>query len=252
MARLAALLLSATAAWAGAAEGRAALDKKDYATALKEFTAAAEAGDAEAHYQVGEIHRRGLGVRANPRLAVKSFEAGAALGHKGAAGELGIHLWKSKKRDLVVIQLREGADGGHMRSQYWLAMLDHKGAMEVDLTDGRRHELFLKAAEQKAPLGGEYLAQHFLALANLKFERYAESYAWAKVGSTTKNAWPVTSKIIQKLYENYAKSLKDLVKGAKKYTPPDQIKQGKALAKEYTQQIKATLKAGRPWEEPDV
>ncbi len=47
------LSLLATPAWAGFAEGVAAYERGDYATALREWRPLAEQGDAEAQYNLG-------------------------------------------------------------------------------------------------------------------------------------------------------------------------------------------------------
>ena len=43
-------------------KGLAAYDADDFAAALKEFTPLAEAGDAYAQYNLGQVYRRGQGV----------------------------------------------------------------------------------------------------------------------------------------------------------------------------------------------
>ncbi len=49
-------------AWAGFAEGLAAYERGDYATALREFRPLAEQGDATAQSVLGNIYGEGLGV----------------------------------------------------------------------------------------------------------------------------------------------------------------------------------------------
>ena len=57
------VILGLTApAWAGFAEGLAAFDRGDYATALREFRPLAEQGTAEAQYNLGVMYGNGLGV----------------------------------------------------------------------------------------------------------------------------------------------------------------------------------------------
>lgn len=322
--RFAAVGLIVAAATAGTPEGKAALERGDYDRARSEFTTAAEAGEAEAQFQLGEMFRRGLGVRANPRLAKSWYERASGQGHGAAAGELGILLWKAKKRDLAAALLRKGADAGHVRAMYVLAMLDYRGN-DVGIGDQERWKLFRRAAEgghpdaqatyasalkrgkidgnkriedaeqwyrkaavqghpgahtgvglcmferskvpgggtnitaqrealdwvRKGALRGDYLAQHFLALARLKMGNYAEAYAWTKIGSRPRNAWPAGSPAIKKLYKGYAESLKDVMKKVRRYTSPEQEKEGKRLAKQYLEQIKAHMKKGLPWEDPD-
>ncbi|MHC4550804.1 MAG: tetratricopeptide repeat protein [Planctomycetota bacterium] len=171
--------LLAVAALGGTPEGQAALEKGDYKLALKEFTAAAEAGDAEAQYQAGEIFRRGLGLRANPRMAAKWYEQALAQGHKGAAGELGIQLWNAKKRTRAVELIRQGADAGHARAAYTLAVLSYRGAKGVEkLSPEEMYALFKTAAEQGHP---DAQAKYASGLERAKIsgkKDYAEAAKW--------------------------------------------------------------------------
>ncbi len=48
-------------AWAGVDEGVAALKRRDYATALREWRPLAEQGDAKAQSNLGLMDERGLG-----------------------------------------------------------------------------------------------------------------------------------------------------------------------------------------------
>ncbi len=149
------LVLAAIAA-AGTAEGKAALTKGDFATALKEFKAASESGDdsesgdKEAQFQLAEMYRLGRGTRTNTRTAAKWYERARAQGHAGATGEIGIALWdRKRKRKEAVAMIDEGARAGHARPAYYLAYLGYSGANR--LTDERMYELFKTAAEQGHP-----------------------------------------------------------------------------------------------------
>jgi len=66
-----------------------AYDQADYKTALRVWLAAAEAGDADAQNNVGEIFERGLGTEPNYEAAALWFERAAQQGHKGAQFNLG-------------------------------------------------------------------------------------------------------------------------------------------------------------------
>lgn len=151
-------LLAALAA-AGTPEGKAALEKKDYAAARKEFAPAAESGDAEAQFLLGEIYRRGLGVGENPRIAAKWYAAAAKQGRADAAGELGILYWKARKKKDAIAQLKVGAKAKHVRAMYALAILDYRGH-DVGIEDDRRLELFRLAAEGGHPDAQAKYAHH--------------------------------------------------------------------------------------------
>ena len=320
--RIATLGLLITCATAGTAEGKAALEVKDYAVARKELEPPAEAGDAEAQFLLGEIYRRGLGVSASPRMAQKWYAPAAAQGHGGAAGELGILYWKARKKEQALEFLRAGAKANHVRAMYTLAILDYRGA-EVGLNEKERNDLFLRAAKgghpdaqakhahnlrfgkldgekdldeaekwyrkaaaqghphahagvaacrfshydqgdgsynmtakdqafdwyNKAALLGDYQSQHWLTFYYGVQLRNAQSHAWGTIASTTKNAWPATSPVIKKVYKKWSKGIKDYLKKTKKYKKPEDVREGKQLAKQYLKQIRANLKKPLPWED---
>lgn len=66
-----------------------AFDRADYKTALKIWMPAAEAGDAEAQANVGEIFERGLGSEPNYEAAIVWYEKAASQGNARAQFNLG-------------------------------------------------------------------------------------------------------------------------------------------------------------------
>jgi TPR repeat protein len=58
---------------------------QDYAEALRLFTLAAEAGDADAQFSLGLMYETGVGVEANPEEALKWYGLAAAQGDLDAA-----------------------------------------------------------------------------------------------------------------------------------------------------------------------
>lgn len=66
-----------------------AYDRADYKTALNVWLASAEAGDAEAQANVGEIFERGLGGEPNYEMAVVWYQKSADQGNKRALFNLG-------------------------------------------------------------------------------------------------------------------------------------------------------------------
>ena len=63
--------------------------KGNYKDAFRDFTRAAEGGDANAHILLGIMHRRGLGTPKDLRLAKENYQRAADLGKHFAAAELG-------------------------------------------------------------------------------------------------------------------------------------------------------------------
>ena len=71
---------TATTAKADFAAGVVAYEKADFITALKEWTAAAETGDAKAQYNLGVLHDEGKGVDLDHSAAVKWWSMAAKNG----------------------------------------------------------------------------------------------------------------------------------------------------------------------------
>ena len=69
--------------------GNAAFDAKDYETAAKHFKSAAEHGNAEAQFKLGECYASGNGVEASASEAVKWYRKAAEQGHAEAQYNLG-------------------------------------------------------------------------------------------------------------------------------------------------------------------
>jgi localization factor PodJL len=77
-----------TAAGPAAAEYDAALyafNRSDYATAARQFEAAARDGDSDAQYWLGRIYADGLGRPRDPVTAYGWFDRAAAQGHHDAS-----------------------------------------------------------------------------------------------------------------------------------------------------------------------
>src|SRR5882724_116725 len=66
-----------------------AYDRADYKSALRVWMAAAEAGDADAQNNVGEIYERGLGGKPNFEVAVIWYQKAADQGYARALFNLG-------------------------------------------------------------------------------------------------------------------------------------------------------------------
>lgn len=71
------------------ADGLAAYDGGDYATAATIWRALAEAGDADAQTALAGLYRQGLGVAADLALARQWYRAAARQGHRAAQLNLG-------------------------------------------------------------------------------------------------------------------------------------------------------------------
>jgi TPR repeat protein len=83
-------LLLPLAAQAGLDEGVAAYTAGDYATAVTEFRALAEQGNAEGQYFLGFLYHNGFGVKTSQPEALKWFEKAAAQGEQRSQYYAGI------------------------------------------------------------------------------------------------------------------------------------------------------------------
>ena len=82
--------LSAFTSWAGDfQEGVNAYDSGDYTTALKEFAALAEQGDADAQFNLALMYTNGHGVPQDYKQAVKWYTKAAEQGDAEAQYNLG-------------------------------------------------------------------------------------------------------------------------------------------------------------------
>ncbi|MEJ0047355.1 MAG: serine/threonine-protein kinase [Rhodospirillales bacterium] len=73
----------------GLAAANQAYEQKDFATALRRYTEAAQAGDAQAQYQVGYMYQLGQGVTADPATALQWYRKSADQNFANAQGQIG-------------------------------------------------------------------------------------------------------------------------------------------------------------------
>jgi TPR repeat protein len=83
------ILLGMVPAWADTAAGREAFKNKDYAKAFREWKAAADAGQAEAQFDLGVLYAQGLGVRRDITEAARWYRQAAEQGNAEAEFALG-------------------------------------------------------------------------------------------------------------------------------------------------------------------
>ena len=125
------LLLISTAAVAGLKEGYAALIRKDYATAAKEYRPLAERGDAEAQYRIGRMYEFGNGYPEDKAQGIAWIRKAAAQGHADAEQELGVVYATgdgvAQDDEQAVAWFRKAAEHGDATAQYNLGLLYAKG-----------------------------------------------------------------------------------------------------------------------------
>ncbi len=108
--------------------GKRAYAQRDYATALKEFTAAAEQGNAEAQLIVGKMYMLGQGTPKDLDRAIRWFKAAAAQGDLDAEFFLGaMYLLPRKDVSEGLKWLQIAAQRGSPDAQVLLGMTYLKG-----------------------------------------------------------------------------------------------------------------------------
>ena len=120
-----ALLLSAVAAPLPAQSVKAGIDawqRADYPGAVAIWRPLAEAGDADAQFNLGQAYRLGRGVELNLAAAKIWFERAARNGHLDAQTTLGLLVFQNGDRAEGLKWLKQAADQGEPR-----ALLDELG-----------------------------------------------------------------------------------------------------------------------------
>lgn len=196
---VAALALAAHPALAGYDEGFVARQRGDFAAAIKEFTAAAETGDARSQFALGAMYRNGEGVAPDPAAAANWYRRAAQQGHVDAQYNLGL-LYRNgvgvaKDDAIAATWYIQAARQGLAQAQYNLAVMYQIGAgVQVDLTEAFA---WLTLAALQGQVGAEAalgrLAVTFNPQQTAAAERKAEAYidqfgrkpaAGAPVGAT--------------------------------------------------------------------
>lgn len=146
---------------AGEKEARAAMEKEDFPTALKEWKALAAKGDAEAQFQLGVMYGSGMGVESNIGTAVQWYAKAARQNHAKAAHVLSI-----------AYRAGQGVKKDEAASLEWLKKAAELGAPRAQNTLGDRYfdgdglakdfaqalDWYQKAADQNDALGQRNIA----------------------------------------------------------------------------------------------
>jgi hypothetical protein len=109
-----------------------AYKQKDYATALKEFTPAAQHGDAKAQRYLGRMYMLGQGVSTDRDQAIKWFKASGDQGDADAQFFLGtIYLLPHKDIPQGLMWMRLSAEQGNQDAQLLLGQTYMQGLKEL-------------------------------------------------------------------------------------------------------------------------
>src|SRR5690349_23930419 len=96
--------------------GIEAWQKADYGTAVAIWRPLADAGDADAQFNLGQAYRLGRGVPIDLSVAKVFFERAARTGHLDASTTLGLLLFQNGEQAQGLKWLRQAADQGEPRA----------------------------------------------------------------------------------------------------------------------------------------
>lgn len=122
-------VLAAPAAAQGVRSGIEAWQRGDYSAAVAAWRPLAEAGDADAAFNLGQAHRLGRGVALDLALAQSWLERAARKDHVDAQTTLGLLLFENGDRGGGLLWLAKAAEKGEPRAMlvYGTALFNGDG-----------------------------------------------------------------------------------------------------------------------------
>jgi len=144
-----ALLLLCAQAGAAPSDVKAGVDRwmrGDYAGAIAQWRPLAEAGNADAQFNLGQAYKLGRGVPANAATAQSWYQKAARQGHEQAQVNVGLLLYNGGRRQEALPWIRKAAELGDPRAQYILGTELFNGEL-VGKDWPRAYALMLRAAD---------------------------------------------------------------------------------------------------------
>ena len=99
-----------------------AWEQGDYARALKLWRPLADAGDADAQFNLAQAYKLGRGVPQDMASALDYYQKAAAQGHAQAEDQAGLLLYQQGRQAEAVPYLEHAAARGESRAQYLLGI----------------------------------------------------------------------------------------------------------------------------------
>jgi cell division septation protein DedD len=159
--RTLAIGLSVMAAMPALADVKAGVDawqQGDYAKAISEWRPLADAGDADAQFNLGQAYKLGRGVQPDLRAATDWYRKAAAQGHQRAEDNLGLVMFQQGDRANAMGYLQRSAARGEPRAQYLVGTALFNGDLAgKDWT--RAYALMTRAAASGLPQATTSLQQ---------------------------------------------------------------------------------------------
>ena len=152
------LILVSAPALADVKAGVDAWGRGDFAAAIAEWRGPAEAGDADAQFNLGQAYKLGRGVTQDLGQAEKWYKKAADQGHLQANDNYGLILFQSNRRSEALPYLQASAQRGEPRSQYVLGTGHFNGDF-VEKDWIKAYALMTRASAQQLPQATTNLAQ---------------------------------------------------------------------------------------------
>jgi len=157
----AALLLLGAQAGAGAApdDVKAGVERwmrGDYAGAIAQWRPLADAGNADAQFNLGQAYKLGRGVPANAATAQSWYQKAARQGHEQAQVNVGLLLYNGGRKQEALPWIRKAVELGDPRAQYILGTELFNGDL-VAKDWPRAYALMLRAADGGVPPAADNL-----------------------------------------------------------------------------------------------
>jgi TPR repeat protein len=104
-----------------------AYERGDYRVAIEKWRPAANQGNADAQFNMGQAYKLGRGVAVDLKQAEAWYRKAALQGHEQAEGYYGLALFENGKRAEAVQWLQRAVSRGDARAQYILGIMLFNG-----------------------------------------------------------------------------------------------------------------------------
>lgn len=153
-----ALALATGSAQADVKAGVDAWTQGDYTKAIAEWRPLANAGDADAQFNMGQAYKLGRGVPVDLPIALDWYRKAAAKGHQRAEDNMGLLMFQQGKRTEAMPTLQKSADRGEPRAQYLVGTALFNGDL-LPRDWVRAYALMTRASAAGLPQATSSLAQ---------------------------------------------------------------------------------------------
>ncbi len=147
-----------TPALADVKDGVDAWGRGDYKAAVAEWRGPANAGDADAQFNMGQAYKLGRGVPMDLAKAEQFYKRAADQGHLQASDNYGLILFQNQRRKEALPYLQASANRGEPRAQYVLGTGHFNGDF-VEKDWIRAYALMTRASAAGLPQATSNMAQ---------------------------------------------------------------------------------------------